>query len=343
MKLAVIMSPPLRFSAYGRTGACLIHEAHLRGHELWCLTPEDVTEQNDRLIGRGYCIDFTSTADLGTFWRRLQLLVITRPKVAVDLRNVDAILWRKDPPLNRKAAKLLSTLVGDVHCFNDPRALLAWATKSKALKRFGHLMPPSVVVKTMDSLLRTASSIPGSLVIKPVEERGGRGVIRVHSLNRTQLKKKIEEEPLLAGGLTSGAGLVVQQEVRATQAGDVRILCLEGRVLGAMRRIPQARDFRANVSAGARVAPASLSSMALDRWEAVARVLAEEGLAFVGLDVIGRWLIEINVLSPGGIPRLNSLFGLRLQRDVLSCMERRVESRSADKPRGIRESAMREN
>lgn len=296
------------------------------------MEPEDVADINGRLMGRGYCIGFTSTVDLGTFWRRLQLLVTAGPKIDVDLKSLDTILWRKDPPLNRRAAKLLSTLAGDVHCFNDPRALLTWASKSKALERFRNLMPPSAVVRSIDSLLRAASSIAGGLVIKPVDERGGRGVIRVHSLNKAQLEKKVGAEPLLAKCLTSGSGLIVQQEVRGTEAGDVRLLCLEGRVLGAMRRIPMAGDFRANVSAGARVAPASLSSSVLSRWEAVAGELAEEGLPFVGLDVMGRWLIEVNVLSPGGIPRLNSLFGLRLQRDVLDSMERRVESRSSDKP-----------
>ena len=109
-------------------------------------------------------------------------------------------------------------------------------------------------------------------------------------------------------------------------SGDVRILCLEGRLLGAMRRIPPAGEFRANVAMGAQVAPVELSTSARGRWEALASELAAEGLAFIGLDVIGPWLIEVNVVSPGGIPRLNAMLGLRLEREVLEWLERQVEA-----------------
>ncbi len=326
MRLAVVMGSPLRYSAEGRTGACLLHEAHRRGHRLWCLTPEAVGDEGRELRGHAYDIPFPPTADLGTFWRRLRARVAGRPPVPVALGALDAVMWRKDPPLHRGAAERLAGLAGAVPCLNDPRAMLRWASKAQVLGRFGHLMPPSVVATSPDELRRAASSVPGSLIVKPLEGKGGQGVIRVEPGERSGLERRIGANPTLARSLTSGLGVLVQQEVHGPLAGDVRMLCLAGRVLGAMRRIPQAGEFRANVSVGGSVAPMVLSEADRARWEAVACELAGEGLALVGLDVIGPWLIEVNVVSPGGIPRLNALLGRRLEREVLSWLERQVDA-----------------
>ncbi len=187
-------------------------------------------------------------------------------------------------------------------------------------------MPPSKVVASRDELLKALEEIPGNLYLKPLEEAGGRGVVRLKAAERPLLDRKLAAEPLLAGSLEAGPGLLVQQEVRSAAPGDVRLLCLDGRVLGAMRRIPKAGDFRANVSQGARVVPARLSSEALRRWEAVSEELSAEGAVFSGLDVVGERLIEVNVVSPAGIPRLNALYGLRLEREVLSWLERKTKT-----------------
>lgn len=335
MRLAVVIGSPLNYSAWGRTGASLLHEAHLRGHGLWCLRPEAITEREGRVVGEAYDAGFPPTHDLGTFWRRLQHRVAYRPPISVDLGGADALLWRKDPPLHREAARLLARLSGKVPSMNDPGSLLLWASKARALERFGHLMPPSALAGSEGELLRAAGRIPGALIVKPLEEAGGRGVVRLSPAERPQLAQRVAAEPLLARSLASGAGLLVQQEVRGLVPGDIRLLCLEGRVLGALRRIPMRGDFRANVSAGARVAPAGLSAEALERWEAVARQLAREGLNLVGLDVVSGWLLEVNVVSPGGIPRMNALMGLRLERQVLDWLEGRAEASRPRAPEAV--------
>ncbi len=327
MRLAVVMSSPILFPADRRTGACLLHAAHLRGHRLWCLPPETISEEAGGLVGLAYDVDFPITNNLGIFWRRLQARVASRPPVPLDLKTLDALMWRKDPPIHRGAAELLARLAGTIPCLNDPRALLRWASKAAVVERFGHLMPPSAVISSSRGLGKAASSIPGSLIVKPLEGRGGLGITRVPADERSRLESLIAAEPALAESLTSGQGVLLQQEVHGPMPGDVRILCLEGRLLGAMRRIPPAGEFRANVAMGAQVAPVELSTSARGRWEALASELAAEGLAFIGLDVIGPWLIEVNVVSPGGIPRLNAMLGLRLEREVLDWLERQVEAR----------------
>lgn len=326
MRIAVVIGSPLRYSAQGRTGACLLHEAHRRGHEVFCLEPESISKLGGPLVGEAFDLAFPPTQDIGTFWRRLQLRAAGRRTVALELEGLDALIWRRDPPLNREAARLLARLADTVTCLNDPRALLSWSSKAQAPERFGHLMPPAKVATTWEELREALEEIPGTLYLKPLEEAGGRGIVRLAAAERHLLERKLAAEPLLTGSIVSGAGLLVQQEVRGHSPGDVRVLCLDGRVLGAMRRIPRAGEFRANVSQGARVAPARLSAGSVSRWEAVAEELSAEGAALLGLDVVGDWLLEVNVVSPGGIPSLNALYGLRLERDVLSWIERKAKA-----------------
>ncbi|MFQ5893018.1 MAG: hypothetical protein ACE5H5_01770 [Nitrospinota bacterium] len=327
MRLAVVMASLLRFPAGRRTGACLLHEAHRRGHRIWCLPPEAISEEGGELVGLAHDAAVPPTADVETFWRRLQARMDARPPVRLALETLEAILWRKDPPLHREAAKRLARLAGTIPCLNDPRALLRWASKASVLKRLGHLMPPSAVVTSPEELRGAAASITGAVIVKPLEGKGGGGVIRVAAGDRSRLADRVAAEPALAESLTAGPGVLLQQEVHGPLPGDVRILCLDGRMLGAMRRIPRAGEFRANVAQGARVAPAKLAAADRARWEAVARELADEGLALVGLDVVGPWLIEVNVVTPAGIPRLNALVGRRLERDVLEWLERAADAR----------------
>ena len=90
MRLAVVMSSPILFPADRRTGACLLHAAHLRGHRLWCLPPETISEEAGGLVGLAYDVDFPIKNDLGIFWRRLQARVASRPPVPLDIKTLDA-------------------------------------------------------------------------------------------------------------------------------------------------------------------------------------------------------------------------------------------------------------
>ncbi len=327
MQIAFVIGSPHRYAALGRTGACLIHEAHRRGGLPWVVPPETIDRDGHRLVGWAHAADFPRTEDLGTFWRRLQARVLSRRPVPVDLGELDALVWRKDPPLDRRAAGRLASLKGRLPCLNDPAALLSWSSKVRALERLGHLMPPSRVATTRVELRRALRDLPGPVIIKPLEDGGGRGVVRLSTEDRPRLDALLGAEPPLGLGLDSGGGVLVQREVRGRVPGDVRLLSLEGRILGAMRRVPRRGEFRANVAAGARVAPAELSRAAVERWEDVARTLSGEGLYLVGLDVIDGWLIEVNAVSPAGIPRLNALLGRRLEREVLDWLEGRLAAR----------------
>jgi glutathione synthase len=329
MRLSFVMAPPHLFPAEGRTVALLLFEAHRRGHRLWCIPPGTIEWQESHLVGYGYEADFPPTGDLGTFWKRLQIRSSSRPPVRVELDGMDAVVWRKDPPLYRPAAHSLVPLAEEIPCLNDPRALIQWSSKATAWERLSELMPPSVVVRSLRELKRASGSIPGPVVVKPLEGCKGEGVIRVPAWDRPSLEERVLVEPLLARSLTQGPGVLIQQEVQGHAGGDVRILCLGGRLLGAMRRIPTRGEFRSNVARGGRVAPMELSPQARSRWEALAAQLAKEGLFFVALDVIGEWLIEVNVVSPGGIPRLNSLLGCRLERRILEWLELRAKGASS--------------
>ena len=112
-----------------------------------------------------------------------------------------------------------------------------------------------------------------------------------------------------------------------TERGDVRIPLLNGEIMGAMRRKPRKGDFRTNIHAGARALKHELTDVEKDICNTIKDKLIEDGLYFVGLDIIGDRLVEINCVSPGGIPRINRLNGVRLEAEVIDFIEEKVKSR----------------
>lgn len=158
--------------------------------------------------------------------------------------------------------------------------------------------------------------------MKPLEGYGGRGVIVLET------KAKQNFNSLLDFYIGEEQNHVILQEyVSGADQGDVRILMLNGEPIGAMRRIPHPDDLRSNVHAGGTVAKHVLSAAEKKLCKSVGPKLVRDGLYFVGLDVISEKLIEVNVLSPGGIMRINKLNRVKLQTKVIDFIENVVNTK----------------
>jgi len=164
------------------------------------------------------------------------------------------------------------------------------------------------------------------MVVKPLQRYGGEGVIKVSVRDRENLisltnyyvrayKSYPEREPIMVQEYLGG----VKRE------GDVRILMLNGRILGAMRRKPGKGDFRTNIHAGAKAYKHDVTQKEKNICAAIKGRLLEDGLFFVGIDIIGDKLVEINCVSPGGIPRINRLNKVKLEAEVIDFIEKKVE------------------
>lgn len=237
----------------------------------------------------------------------------------VDLAAVDAVLVRSDPPVD--SAYLAMTLLleharGETLIVNDPRGLREANEKLYAC-RFPELMPATVV--TADAaVLADFAEEHGTIVLKPLDGHGGRGVclLRAGDAGASEL---------MAARTGDGRYQVMAQEfLPGVYDGDRRILLLDGEPLGALRRRPSEGEFRANIGLGGQVDVVDLDDRDRRIVDTLAPALRADGLFFVGIDVIDGRLSEVNVTSPTGLRQLAHLSGTRPDLAVVEWLEERV-------------------
>ncbi len=232
------------------------------------------------------------------------------------LKEFDCIWMRKDPPVDEAflyATHLLEVAERNgVLVLNKPSSLRAWNEKLGAL-RFSHLMSPTIVASRVKELTLFAKT-HGEVVIKPLGGKGGQGVIRISS-SEPGLQALIEL-------VTSQEQMPVMMQKYLTEVenGDKRILLVNGKPLGAINRRPKPGDFRSNLALGGTPEATDLSNQELEICECLAPSLIKEGLFFVGIDVIGGMLSEINVTSPTGIREVEGLMKVQLADQVIQSL-----------------------
>ena len=305
LSVAVLMDPIGAIKIAKDTSFAMLLEAKRRGHALFYFEQGDMALRDGQPWARLAPLDVRDDAS-GWFtlgearWR--------------DLRELDVILMRKDPPVDSQF--IYDTMVleaaqrGGVQVVNDPRALRDCNEKVFTL-HFPHCMAPTLVARDPAELRRFVDE-HGEAVLKPLDGMGGRGIFRVKA-GDANLNSMLET---LLGGDPHGQGrqfAVAQKFIPQISAGDKRILLVDGvPVPYALARIPQGNEFRGNLAAGGRGEGVPLSDR--DRWIAaeVGPDLYRRGLRFVGLDVIGDYLTEINVTSPTCVRELDAQFGLNI-------------------------------
>jgi glutathione synthase len=238
----------------------------------------------------------------------------------IDLRKVDVILARKDPPVDDQF--VYDTMVlelaqnAGVLLVNDPRALRDANEKLFSL-HFPQCIPPSVVArdaKTIKAFVQDHDEV----ILKPLDGMGGRSIFRSH---RGDPNLNVILETLTDNGRNF---TVAQKYLPEIKNGDKRILLIDGEpVPYVLARMPQGDDFRGNLARGGKGVGQPISER--ERWLAaqVAPELRKRGMIFVGLDVIGDWLTEINVTSPTCIRELDAQFGLNIAGQLFDAIEKR--------------------
>lgn len=283
---------------------------------------------------RGYRIHYLTQGDLairdGTPWARLAPLAVrddaedwfTLGEAAwTDLRGMDVILARKDPPVD--AQFIYDTQVlqlahdGGALVVNNPQGLRD-ANEKLFAQHFPQCCAPTVVARGAAELKGFAEQ-HGRIVLKPLDGMGGQGIF---SSAHGDPNLNVIIETLTVNGTRFA---MAQKFIPEISAGDKRILMIDGEpVPYALARIPQGSDFRGNLAAGGRGVGIPLSER--DRWIAaqVGPELKRRGMLFVGLDVIGEWLTEVNVTSPTCLRELDAQFGLNIAATLFDVIESRL-------------------
>jgi glutathione synthase len=237
---------------------------------------------------------------------------------AVRLADVEAVFIRKDPPFDALylyASLLLERARGRTVLVNDPRGIREANEKLYTLN-FQQWMPRTIVASHEADILDFVKSVGGRAVIKPLDLAGGAGVMILESDHKNA--RSIVE--LLTVSYTRFA--MVQEFLPAVTKGDKRILLLDGELLGAINRVPRTDEFRSNIHVGGSVEPTEVTADEKRMIADLAPRLRQDGLIFVGLDVIGGKLTEVNVTSPTGIQQLSQHEKRDRAVDVIQWVER---------------------
>ncbi len=308
LRLAWVMDPIESVDIDADTTFALMLEAQERGHRNF------VVDQADLSVDRGRpCARLREArlrrepgrhADLGA------------PRHAVLDDDLDVVWQRKDPPVDDdyvRATQML-TLCHRARVLNRPASILASNEKLYAL-HYPQLMAETIVTRRIPELVDFLAAMGGDMVVKPLEGRGGEGIFHVRNDDRN-LFSILEQATAFGERWT-----MAQRYLPDVREGDKRILLLEGEALGALLRVPAEGELRANLHVGGRAVEGVLDDRDRAIVESLAPRLREDGFFFVGIDVIGGKLTEINVTSPTGIQEASRLSGENLCARVLERVE----------------------
>ncbi len=326
MKICFLMYPWEQVKPDTDTTLRMVHEAVLRGHTVAITSPANLTIRDN--IASAFCNVFTRgkkvSENFGTFYRSAEFR-----RNRLPLAGFDAIIVRLNPPLDTIILNFLDSVQEDVFIMNDINGMRIANNKLYTAAFAGpaaKYLPVTHVSKNRDYLEKVLQESPGDrMILKPLNGFGGKGVIVVEKSARQSFRSLLD---FYVGSGSTSNYVILQEYVEGAENGDVRILMLNGEPIGAMRRIPDENDVRSNVHAGGRVVKHTLTKEDRELCRAIGPKLVRDGLYFTGLDVINGKLIEVNVMAPGGIVRINKLNRVRLQRQVIDFVENVVEARA---------------
>lgn len=314
-RIGVVMDPIATIKTYKDSTFAMLLEAQARGHELQYMELGDLYLEGGRAAARMRPVTVT---DDPAGWFELG-----EPRLR-PLAELDAVLMRKDPPFDMEYVQSTYILergqADGALVVNDPRGLRD-ANEKLFTAWFPQCCAPTLVARDAERM-RAFMDEHDQVVVKPLDGMGGASVFRSH---RADPNRNVILETLTEGGRRFA---MIQKFIPQIDAGDKRILMIDGEpVPWALARIPAAGDFRGNLVSGGTGRGAELTDR--DRWIAgqVGPELKERGLYFVGLDVIGDWLTEINVTSPTCIREIDQAFDVNIAGLLFDAIEARLEAR----------------
>ncbi|EBA06265.1 glutathione synthase [Sagittula stellata] len=310
MKIAFQMDPILGVDIKADSTFRIAEEAQARGHELFYYGPDQLAFDEGRITATGH-------------WMTVQRVegapAILGERLTVDLAEMDVVWLRQDPPFDMHyitTTHLLDWLKGETLVVNDPFWVRNFPEKLLVLK-FQDLTPPTMIARDLAAIKRFRAK-HGDIILKPLYGNGGAGVFRLTADDRNlsslhELFTGFSREPL-----------IVQKYLPAVSKGDKRVILVDGEPVGAINRVPAEGEVRSNMHVGGRPEKVELTDRDREICAAIGPTLRENGQIFVGIDVIGYWLTEINVTSPTGIQELERFDGINVAERIWQAIEARV-------------------
>ncbi|MDX2508694.1 MAG: glutathione synthase [Desulfobacterales bacterium] len=324
MKIAFLMDRLESIAPEYETSSILMYECNERGHTVYFLEPHDVYIRKDTVVARMRNITVPKGLSIKKYWRALINCLKKDALLFESITELDALFLRKNPPLNYQVMEFLSPFNGHLFILNSTTGQILGNSKLYPLN-FPDIIPKTHVSRDPVRLKKIIEDFGGAMIIKPLQRFGGEGVIKVSTRDRENLTSLINYYVKAYESYPDREPIMVQEYIKAVKTeGDIRVLMLNGEVIGAMRRKSNTNDFRTNVHAGGNVYPHQVTPKEQDICMAISDRLIKDGLYFVGVDIIGDKLVEINCVSPGGIPRINKLNKEKLEGKVIDFIEKNI-------------------
>lgn len=320
LKVAVQMDPIETINIEADSTFALMLEGQARGHALWHYEVRHMAlkegrsrldgKREERLFARGHRV---------TVERKAGAHYAFRPLETLELGTMDVILMRQDPPFDMAyitATHMLEHVQPATLVVNDP-ASVRNAPEKILVTHFPDLMPPTMITWDLEAI-RSFRNEYKDIIVKPLFGNGGAGVFRI----------KPDDENLAAllemHFARSREPLMFQRYEPAVRKGDKRIILVDGEPMGAINRVPAEGEARSNMHVGGRPEKVSLTARDREICAAIGPTLRQQGLIFVGIDVIGDYLTEINVTSPTGLQEIARFDGVKLEQAIWDRIEAKV-------------------
>jgi glutathione synthase len=311
LNVAVQMDPIARINIKGDSTFALLLEAQKRGHGLSYYTPDKLSMVGEEIVAPVQLL--TVRDEPGNHF------TLGEPRREA-LNGFDVVLLRQDPPFDMSyitTTHLLEHIHPRTLVVNDP-AHVRNAPEKLFVTHFDKVMPPTLI--TADArALREFREEHGDIIIKPLFGNGGAGVFRLkpddeNFASLLEMFSQRSREPVIA-----------QRYLPEVRQGDKRIILIDGKAVGAINRVPAQGEARSNMHVGGKAVKDTLSKRDREICEIIGPELARRGLIFVGIDVIGDWLTEINVTSPTGLQQINRFDGVSLEAQIWDRIEARYQ------------------
>lgn len=318
MKLTFIIDPIAKLDPTHDSSVAMMEAACALGHEVWITQAEKLSLLVGKAWGFLQPTKITPVQLQDGLWVAPEKWYQLGEEEFLPLEEMDAVLMRTDPPMD--VPYLYTTYILDyinpekTLVVNHPNGLRAANEKMFALQ-LAEWMTDTIVSRDK-AVIRQFLDEHGTAVLKPLGGKAGEGILFLEKSDRNF--NSIIEVSTHQGKLP----VMIQKFLPAAKDGDKRIILLDGKPLGAVNRIPTGSEFRGNMAVGGRVAKTEITDREEEMCAAISPKLRAQGLYFVGIDVIGGYLTEVNVTSPTGIREIDRLNGVQLGNQVIEWLEK---------------------
>ena len=307
LKVAIQMDPIEFINIAADSTFRLMEEAQFRGHELFYYTPDQLAFEEGIITATGWPISVRR--EVGDHFTKGKL-------TKVNLADWDVVWLRQDPPFDMgyiTNTHLLDMIHPDTLVVNDPQWVRNYPEKLLVLK-FPELTPPTTIARDIKTL-KVFKDKYKDIILKPLYGNGGAGVFRLDENDKNlnslhELFMDINNEPLIA-----------QKFLPDVSLGDKRVILVDGKPIGAINRVPAKGETRSNMHVGGQPEKVALNERDIEICAAIGPLLKEKGQVFVGIDVIGGNLTEINVTSPTGIQELEGFDNINVAGKIWEAIE----------------------